>query len=533
MRFPILVNSRWMTLLGIVFFTLLLTILLADRTSVTMDEFLVYHALACKTQPFNDVWNGGREPCRGFDLAPFSWLTTERIYLPARSYGYVGSLQGLFYLPLYLIWKHPYSAKFFGVFLIGVQAALISSVFSHSVWLVLGVLLLFMPYVFQHFADVGQLSLTTTSVFLLVFLCKRWIADLVASRRRAWFIVTAIGLLNFVILLFRVNNVAYMPTYLTIQALCVWFFGLKMVWEFRRQAFILQSVWAAFIFLCGSFIWFTAVDRWGNPLYTSFLNPSDRVATGGGIWLSISVIWKHFEVALAQYLIRPLLSAHVEHAINFDSPLEGIELWIIIGLILIISWFFAPVRRFRLFSFLCLLIFAGGIFSISAVSRSWGMHHLIPVYPILLIAIFSTLPPRIGPAIGCLLAAFALVNIRLYALLSQLDPLAHEFDGRLIALNDEINERFAKSHLIIVGSWGIYYTKLVYGPRDQSVIWADTWDSSAIQAAKRADQAAGKPALFVLRGEPPEEYWKNFARAIERVDTKVQIADWSLWREVT
>jgi hypothetical protein len=161
------------------------------------------------------------------------------------------------------------------------------------------------------------------------------------------------------------------------------------------------------------------------------------------------------------------------------------------------------------------------------------MHHLIPVYPILLIAIFSTLPPRIGPAIGCLLVAFALVNIRLYALLSQLDPLAHEFDGRLIALNEEINERFAKSHLIIVGSWGIYYTKLVYGPRDQSVIWADTWDSSAIQAAKRADQAAGKPALFVLRGEPPEEYWKNFARAIERVDTKVQIADWSLWREVT
>jgi len=162
------------------------------------------------------------------------------------------------------------------------------------------------------------------------------------------------------------------------------------------------------------------------------------------------------------------------------------------------------------------------------------MHHLIPVFPLLILAIFSQLPRRgISGLQMFLLVCFAIINVRLYYRLAHLHPLSQEFDRRLIDLNEEINQKFAKSHFMIVGSWGVYYTKLVYGPTNQSLIYADVGDVGAIAAAKRADAAAQKPALFIIEGKPPVEYWNNFAEQIEEVHTETRVGSWRLWREVS
>ena len=161
------------------------------------------------------------------------------------------------------------------------------------------------------------------------------------------------------------------------------------------------------------------------------------------------------------------------------------------------------------------------------------MHHLIPVFPLLILAVFSHIPRRgVGGIQIFLLLCFAIINLRLYYLLAHLNPLNQEFDRRLIDLNEEINQKFAKSHFMIVGSWGVYYTKLVYGPAEQSLIYADVGDAGAIAAAKRADAAAKKPALFIIEGRPPAQYWSNFAEQIEEVQTETKVGSWRLWREV-
>ena len=496
-----------------------------------MDEFLVYHALACSTQPFSSLWNRGREACGAYDLALLPSLTIEPIFLPLRTYPYVGSLQGLLYSPLYLLWKSPYSARFFGIFLIGVQSILICRVFGQSLPVVLTVLLLFMPYVLQHLLDVGQLSLCTTAIFLLALLHKRWIAELLSNRRRAWCIATLIGITNVAILLFRLNNVAYFPAYLLMQVMCLGSFGLRTVWRLRRGTLVRQGAWMLGVFIVGAFFWFSAIDRGGAPLYKAILDTASGTTSRQSAFLMKA--WNHFQHDLSRYLLNPLLAAHVEHDVNVDSYAEGIGLLVVLEVLFISSWLQPRGGRHRLFGISCILAFVVGLASISSVSRSWGMHHLIPVFPLLILAVFSHIPRRgVGGIQIFLLLCFAIINLRLYYLLAHLNPLNQEFDRRLIDLNEEINQKFAKSHFMIVGSWGVYYTKLVYGPAEQSLIYADVGDAGAIAAAKRADAAAKKPALFIIEGRPPAQYWSNFAEQIEEVQTETKVGSWRLWREV-
>jgi len=505
--------------------------LLSTFVSYTMDEFLVYHALACQTQPFSNMWNRGREACGVYDLALLPWLTPKPFFLPLRTYPYVGSIQGLFYSPLYWIWNSPSSARFFGVFLVGVQGILICRIFGQSLLLVLPLLFVFMPYVLQHLLDVGQLSLCTTAIFFLVLLHKRWMEGLISNRRYSWWMATSVGITNVAILWFRLNNVAYFPAYLLMQAACISVFGFRIAWRLRRSTFMWQGAWIIGIFVTGAFLWFSAIDRGGSPLYSLILDSASRSAAGQTPFLVKA--WNHFHHDLSKYFANPLLAAHVEHDVDIDSSAEGLGLFMVVITLLISNWRTPRASRYNLFSIACITAFLGGIASISGISNSWGMHHLIPIFPLLILAIFSQIPRRGMSRLQMfLLLCFAIINVRLYTKLAQLKPLNESFDRRLIDLNEEINRKFAKSHFMIIGSWGIYYTKLVYGPNDQSLIYADVGDARAIAAAERADNAAKKPALFIIQGKPPDEYWGNFAERIEEVPTEVKVGSWKLWREV-
>gem|GEM_PF-3131134 len=515
----------------VVVVTLPLSLLLSSFVSYTMDEFLVYHALACSTQPFSNMWNRGREACGGYDLALLPWLTPEPLFLPLRTYQYVGSIQGLFYAPLYWIWNSPSSSRFFGVFLIGVQGILICRIFGQSLFLVLPLLLLFMPYVLQHLLDVGQLSLCTTAIFLLVFLHKRWMEELISNRQYSWLIAIVVGITNVAILWFRLNNVAYLPAYLLMQAACMSVFGLRIAWRLRRWTLIRQGAWILGIFVIGAFIWFSAIDRSGIPLYHTILDSASRSAAGQSTFLVET--WDHFYHDLSKYFVNPLLAAHVEHDVNLDSSVEGLGLCAVLATFLISCWSTRRTRRYILFSVVGICAFIVGTTSISSVSKSWGMHHLIPVFPLLILALFSQIRRKgMGSLQIFLLLCFAIINLRLYKLLAHLNPANESFDRRLIDFNEEINRRFAKSHFMIIGSWGIYYTKLVYGPTEQSLIYADVGDVGAIAAAKRADEVAKKPALFIIQGRPPEGYWRNFAEKVEEVTMEVKVGSWQVWREV-
>jgi hypothetical protein len=511
--------------------TLALTLWLSARLAFNMDEFLVYHAIGCGMQACTDLWNRGREACRAFDVAPFSWLTSNPIYLPLRSFPYVGSLQGLFYLPLYLLWPSPYSARFFGVFLIGAQGVLISKTFGHPALVTVPLLLLFMPYTVQHLMDTGQMSVYTTAVFLLVFLNKRWLAALVAGRAWSWVLATTIGVVNICILLLRLNNVAYIPALALLQLGCMSAFGLQTAWRLRKGTLSVQVIWIVGIFLFGAFALFTAVDRGNAPLHRAIF---DTMAKSVSVHAPLPIVaFRHFVKDLSIYFLSPLLSAHVAHRIELKPQIEGIGLIALVVLFFGYAWSIARGTRYRLLSFVCVVAFALGILSISGVSRSWAMHHLIPVFPILMVGIFSLIPPNhIRRGHVLMLLCFIAINISLYRQVIQLKPAGSAFDPRLKAYNDEINEKFSSSHLMIVSAWGVYYTKLLYGPRDQCLMWADDGDTRSIEAAKRAKEAVKKPTLFISYGKKPPGYWRAFADNLEEVQTTTKIGEWRLWREV-
>ena len=523
-------GSLVLTTVVIVAVAFVYTVWLSSRVGFNMDELVVYQALGCAWHSCAELWSRGAEPCRQFDLAPLHWLTPQPVYLPLRSYPYLGSLQGLFYLPLYLLWKSPYSARLFGVLLLGAQSFLISKVFGPPVLLVGAILLLFMPYAFQHFMDTGELSLCTTSVFLLAFLHKRWLAALIAERRRSWVIATAIGLINLCILLFRLNNVAYMPAFILAQIAFLYAFGVKTAWNVRKRTFITQLSWMVTLFLLGAFVWFTSIDRSQVPLYRYLLEPlSGATSTPSSVLASP---WRHFVDDLSGYIVHPLTAAHIAHRIEPTFQRQGIELIGIVCLALISGWFLSTRKEYRVLSVGCVVAFLVGVVSISAVSKSWAMHHIIPVFPLLLIALFSQVSSRgLNRFQLILLLCFAAINVRLYAQLLTLPHLDSRFDPGIVALNEELNNRFAGSHIMVIGSWGLYYPKLLYGPAEQCLIWVRPSHASELQAAQRLKAEIKKPLLFIVDGPQPPSYWSSLVSDVEQVPTTTQMDTWTVWRE--
>jgi len=125
-----------------------------------MDEFSQYHALGCSYYP-NNIYNSFREGCEALDLAPI-----PNHYYPLRSFEYTGSVFGLIYYPLFKLWPSPYSARFWGLLMLAVQALLIRKVFKINFILAYLSLLCFMPYAFQHLVDTGAVYFHTLSAFL-------------------------------------------------------------------------------------------------------------------------------------------------------------------------------------------------------------------------------------------------------------------------------------------------------------------------------------------------------------------------------
>ena len=187
---------------------------------IDMDEFSAYHALACLVHPEN-YWNSFRESCSQYALKPPFFSQ----FLPLRSGVYEGSITGLFYYPIFMLWPSPYSARLLGAAMLGLQALLLNRVFGTRVLLGCVLLLAFMPYSFQHLT--GLQSMMATSVFLVAWLAQMWIRRMHERRRTSSLWAATIGLIVFLGIWMRLNYLTIVPGIL----LSVWF----MVSTARKQ----------------------------------------------------------------------------------------------------------------------------------------------------------------------------------------------------------------------------------------------------------------------------------------------------------
>lgn len=160
----------------------------------------------------------------------------------------------------------------------------------------------------------------------------------------------------------------------------------------RRRNLLIQIYLILGIFVLGAFIWFTSIDRNGAPLYYGILGTARRSPSGPTSFLISACA--HFFKDLYVYFLNPLLTArHAQHVIS-NSYAEGIGLILLAAIFFVSRWASSLSREYKLFSVFCLVAFFLGLVSIASVSRSWGMHHLTPVLPLLIVAIFSLLRSR-------------------------------------------------------------------------------------------------------------------------------------------
>jgi hypothetical protein len=193
------------------------SIALSTFLPFTMDEFLVHIPISCALHPLNQL-HRAREHCGFYDLAPLpAVLGDAKVYLPLRAYSYVGTLNALLYLPLFVAWPSPYSARALGILMIGIQSIVLSKLFGQNWRTIFFLLVCFAPYAIQHSVDTGQLAGFTTGITLLLWLTRRWVVAWKEPGSRGYALAIAQGLLLFSFIWARINNLIFLPSILSMQ----------------------------------------------------------------------------------------------------------------------------------------------------------------------------------------------------------------------------------------------------------------------------------------------------------------------------
>lgn len=516
------------TLLVIAAGALAYTLLLSAHLHVTMDEFLAYHPIACALQECNAEWNRMTDRCGGYDLAPLPWLFREPAYLPLRAYWYVGSVQSLLYFPLYLAWPSPHSARFFGMLMLGLQSILLGALFSLRPLVIGAFLFAFFPYAFQHLVDTGQLSVTLTVLLLQLYLARGWTRALATGSSRAWWYAGLSGFLYFVIVWIRPNNVLYLAPFGVLHLYSLWSDMRSPAWIAGGRKLAGQCALMAFVFVTGVGILATAIDRSGRPYYELFLRMNGEPTA---IDLSPFSVFPEFEERFSRYLLNPLSAAHVIARVSGQATPQGVALIALTLVFLGTAWSKGWRREYRSFSILCFALFLGTLPLVSLLKNAWAMHHLIPAFPFLILAILSQIPRHGTPwALRGAAALFLLVNASLYREVARAGMPGPNHARALIAFNDELNRRFAETHIFMPLDWGIYFLKLVYGPRNQCMAWPDNLDDPRVRAIYRS---VGRPVVFLTLSSKstPERRraMEGLAHNLAKADFGSDTGSWEAW----
>ncbi len=268
-----------------------------------MDEFAVYHALACQEYPLNK-YNTFRESCAIYDLAPLG-----EAYLPLRSSPYMGSFFGLLYYHLFKLWPAPYSARLLGLIILAMQAVLLNRIFKVNFLFSFLSLLLFMPYAFGHIADTGPVCFPIFSVFLVCYLAQKWAKSLEADKKYSVIFPVSIGGIIFLGIWHKLFYFSLLPGILVL----IFYFTGKLKAKLIKQS--------AFIFLIPaalSFILFNSAERTHRSHATrggtSFITPynpdKDNYRYSDFLFTQAKNLKMFSQIRLAGYLINPLLSTH-------------------------------------------------------------------------------------------------------------------------------------------------------------------------------------------------------------------------------
>ncbi len=486
-----------------------------------MDEFYQYHVIAEKFYPDN-AYNVFVERPSQYDLKPFG-----NVFLPLRSFHYTGSLTALFYFPLFILFRTPYSARLVGMIMLIVQALLIKKLTGVRPGWAFAFLAAFMPYSFSHIADTGPVSFQTTSIFLIWALAVSWKTASETRISRSNIYPALIGLLIFSGIWIKLSYFMMLPA---ISLLITGWLFLNRNTFFRDKKAAWSSLRGLLVMILFSLIptviLLLSKDRNNYPYALQLLRNDTLPLTGPEMRAG------HF-AQMAAYLTNPVTAAHRIFWVNGLYSLAGM-----ITLITAFGFFALGIRycikRSRKMDivYLNIALFVIALSSIFIHPKTWAMHHIVLAYPFIILAAFQLFAAvKHTYWAKASVSLFAIANILAYAAVPAL-KVQECNDPSLIKLNTFINSNYAHDHLIVVVDWGFYFIKSLYGPKDQSVLYIIPFDSS--DEARLLDitaQVAGRKILFVGRQDSESDLQaiKGFYPGLKEVKTGFDTGKWRIW----
>ena len=508
--------------------TLLIVFLFCAVVPYEMDEFIHYHPLLCHYYPGN-LLNTFRGGCSIYDLN----VLNTGIILPLRSFYYSGSFPALYYLPLFLLWRSPISARWMGLLFILLQSILLSKLYNRKLPAVFAAMLVFFPYVFQHVVDTGPVAFQITTVYLSMYLFRRWHEH--GSARSAvgagivlflglWTKLTELWLLPGIGLLFAISLLEHKGNLLDVRPVMHWismFFerpptglpplqrGGVAVQQERapRSRFLGQFLLFLCSFLALSSVLFFSTSPNNPDLHPLLkqLNDSERremPVTNAAIW-SIPVV---------KAFVNPLEATQRIYQVGAPGTIAyayDAFIYLFVPVLLGLAMLRRPRRWGRIVRGLLLY---GAFLLTSAIvivtKQSWAMHHAILAFPFLILAAFEMLecyrteqkPHWIeGLLRKAFVGVFILLNF-VWFLIFPLQQVQTFNDGSKTTVNHVLQSPvLAERYFYVVLDWGMYYYQGLYGSDRQSVLYMrELQDPAKIAQLKTLADEHKRKLLFIL-----------------------------------
>lgn len=431
------------------------------------DEVLSYHPIACRYYPHNRA-NVFSNDCSLLDLqlAPGVWMP--------RAFVHKGPALALVYLPLYLAFPHPWSARLLAVLLLAAQGWLLGRLTKLPGPAVFLALLAFFPYSFM------QLVYGTVALHCLLVLAGLWALERLDERP-----LSAGMLLGFCVFFGLLEKLTFL-----------WALPGLALYALRRLYFLpakaprfLAGILAAGALPCAWLL--LAHDRSGAP-YVAALGQGRFAPDGRSLWDKMSALSAHW------------LNAFQPTADFFlPVPLYDARPWTWLGasaMLLIFGLIAAGCRLRR--SALAPVAFAFGVFLLTFAfvsERGQWARHVIIALPFLALSagLAAAEFGRRGAAAALLAAA---LYLPCWAYLSKIRHLAINDASRGLIARKLYDPGLSSRYAYVVLDWGVYQIQALYGPKDQMVLYLQDLRSPAeVARLQEVLKGAGRKALFILQ----------------------------------
>ncbi|MEM2956213.1 MAG: hypothetical protein QW041_01385 [Candidatus Pacearchaeota archaeon] len=500
-------KNKYFEILLLLFLGLILVIIFSIFVPYNMDEFAAYHLITCYAYKYNylNIFNEG---CTAYFL---NFLNTG-LMLPLRTYFYMGSLPSLYYLPLFLIWKSPVSARFLGIIFLVIQSLILSTIFKIKTRYIFSGLILFFPYFFKHIVDPGLAGFQITAVFLIVYLFIKW---------NEKFKITYLLLASVVIFLGIWTNLTFVWF---IPSLIILFITQcienkkRIIKKNNLKKIVIQLFYALILLLGLLSLLFLSFDLNNKPyLYTLISSDNSKVYS-----INEMLDVKNYIInsPVFQALINPFLSTKEIYMV--ESPSYFVYVYdIFIYLSIPLLWLILVLKKKSKTQILkSIIFFALFIFTVIIIiwTKAAWEHHAVMAYPFLILSFLTAVKTfketdiiffkiNFNKIMAIWLILFMIVNCYFFFsfqnqhLIDHDNPPKRQMAKDLVDLN--INKLLydpylAENYFYVITEWGMYRYQALYGNKNQGVFYIEPLNTlDQINLLKDISKKYNRKLLFV------------------------------------